>query len=488
MAIFDVTPGYGTIDTLFTYDASEVSDLEDPVDVLQVRWDWESDSVFDTDFSTEKVVTHQFEEGGTFYTTVEVKDADGATDRYTDFVRVGWNNRPPNASFSISPESGFMQDVFTFDASSCSDAEDNNADLLVRWDFEGDGNWDTEFSIEKVTTHQFETAGTYEVTLEVQDSEEATDLATLSLTVGETNQPPTMPSDPTPSDGAVDFSTACTLTWNSIDPEGGELTFDIYFGDGLDQHSESPPLVATGVEANSYICIPLEYETTYYWKIVAKDTYDHVVSGPVWSFTTDSPVNEMGSFTDIRNGKVYKTVQIGEQIWMAENLNIGTMIHSSNGGDYNDGYQKDNSRAEKYCYNNDPANCELYGGLYQWDEAMAYSESEKATGLCPVGWHLPTKSEWRELVLYYEDQGLIAGNELRLGSRSGFQAVFSGYLIFAERRFYDLKQGGYFWSSTLNPDINHLALGRSLFYGNTVFQEDTFQRVSGLPVRCIKDY
>ena len=118
---------------------------------------------------------------------------------------------------------------------------------------------------------------------------------------------------------------------------------------------------------------------------------------------------------------------------------------------------------------------------------MGYMKTEQAKGLCPSGWHIPSQAEWNELAQYYEDNGMVAGEELRLGGRSGFQALFSGYLIFAERKFFDLNQGGYFWSSTVNPNINYMSMGRSVYAGKTEFQEDTFQQVSGLPIRCVKN-
>ncbi len=174
---------------------------------------------------------------------------------------------------------------------------------------------------------------------------------------------------------------------------------------------------------------------------------------------------------------------------MAQNMNAGTMIKASDGGDYNDGYQKDNDKTEKYCYQNDEKNCGIYGALYQWDEGMEFSEAINARGICPSGWHVPNVDEWKELRLFFEeDMGVSAGEQLMWGGKSGFEMLLTGYLIFAERKFYDGGNAGYAWSSTINPDINHLSMGRSVFDGKLDFQEDTFQRVSGLPIRCLKNY
>jgi uncharacterized protein (TIGR02145 family) len=88
--------------------------------------------------------------------------------------------------------------------------------------------------------------------------------------------------------------------------------------------------------------------------------------------------------------QVYNTVLIGNQCWMAENLNVGKMI-------LNDRKMGDNDTIEKWCYENNPENCEVYGGLYQWDEIMKYEFKAGTQGICPNGWHIPTDEEWKIL-------------------------------------------------------------------------------------------
>ncbi len=77
-------------------------------------------------------------------------------------------------------------------------------------------------------------------------------------------------------------------------------------------------------------------------------------------------------------GRTYNTVQIGSQCWLKNNLNIGRMIEDST-------KQNNNTIIEKYCYYNSEVNCKTYGGLYRWDEAMQYSTTEGAQGICPEG-------------------------------------------------------------------------------------------------------
>jgi uncharacterized protein (TIGR02145 family) len=89
-------------------------------------------------------------------------------------------------------------------------------------------------------------------------------------------------------------------------------------------------------------------------------------------------------------GQVYNTIQIFSQCWLKENLNIGTMIQGTQN-------MTDNGVIEKYCYDNLETNCDEWGGLYQWDEMMQYSDTAGIQGICPPNWHIPTDEEIKML-------------------------------------------------------------------------------------------
>ena len=181
-----------------------------------------------------------------------------------------------------------------------------------------------------------------------------------------------------------------------------------------------------------------------------------------------------GTLNDSRDGKKYKTVAIGSQIWMAENLN----------------YEMESSS----CYHNIDDNCTNYGRLYAWKSAI------KA---CPVGWHLPTQAEWDSLFVAVGGTE-IAGQKLKKLGPEGpgyFEYVdeyedsddygFSVLLAGAESGdgeysyYFDLLKNAYFWSST-EADENHVS--RVNFRQNiaSVQHGNSFKKYK-YSVRCLKD-
>lgn len=80
-------------------------------------------------------------------------------------------NTPPKATFTISPNSGATNTIFTFDATVCTDREDHVSVLKVRWDWSNDGVWDTQYLVDKTSQHQFLDSGTYIIAMEIVDTD-----------------------------------------------------------------------------------------------------------------------------------------------------------------------------------------------------------------------------------------------------------------------------------------------------------------------------
>ena len=99
------------------------------------------------------------------------------------------------------------------------------------------------------------------------------------------NNPPNQPSNPNPVNGATGRPVNLTMTWTCTDPDGDPLTYDVYFGT-----NSNPPIASTNRTSASYTPAQLNNNTTYYWKIVAKDNQSHSTSGTVWNFTTQTVV------------------------------------------------------------------------------------------------------------------------------------------------------------------------------------------------------
>jgi uncharacterized protein (TIGR02145 family) len=133
--------------------------------------------------------------------------------------------------------------------------------------------------------------------------------------------------------------------------------------------------------------------------------------------------NTYGFFTDERDGRQYKFVKVGDQFWMAENLDYGERIS---------GHKKptpDDGITQKYYYLDDLDKGATYGGLYTWEEAMNGSPSDEkpvstTQGICPDGWHLPSYGEWFEIMQ-------LAGNDPRkLKSQEGWNIEYDTNYVF----------------------------------------------------------
>lgn len=226
---------------------------------------------------------------------------------------------------------------------------------------------------------------------------------------------------------------------------------------------------------------------------------------------------EYGTLLDERDGQTYRTVKIGDQVWMAENLN-----YAYTGVPYKYGSLREGSftsDSTSWCYDNDPANCDTYGRLYTWAAAMdsvgkwstngkgcGYNKTCSPTypvrGVCPEGWHLPSITEFETLSTAvggvqdedYTKEWNGAGTVLKSTSgwyndgngtdAFGFSALPAGDGYYGGS--YDFEDHyAYFWGSTEYG--SYRAYGMYLAYGYDDARLGDYSKYYGFSVRCLKD-
>jgi PKD repeat protein len=166
----------------FTLNAGSSLDRDAGAAGLQVRWDYEGDGNYDTTFSKIKSAKHRYTQTGVFHPTVEVVDEKGG--HATAQVRIEIvENTPPIASLKVAPLLGTPETDFRFDATDSYDDQSEKAKLSYRFDFEGDGQFDTIFASANSLRHKFTELGKKTALVEVRDYQGAVSQATFSYEV-----------------------------------------------------------------------------------------------------------------------------------------------------------------------------------------------------------------------------------------------------------------------------------------------------------------
>jgi len=299
------------------------------------------------------------------------------------------------------------------------------------------------------------------------------DIVTCSLTSNAeciTNNPATSNSITMSVGEAPDVSfTVCFDTITTLDAKpfklkGGVPLGGTYSGPGVDQITGYFNLALAGVGVKT-----ISYSYTNLFNCSNNAARAISVINP-------APFSCGDSLTDIRDNKKYPTVQIGNQCWLAGNMNHGQQIGASSA-------QRDNCLVEKYCYNDLPANCTQYGALYQWDELMRYEEAEEDQGLCPPGWHVPSETDWNQLFAVYQGNA-FAGSPLLYTGYSGFNVLLAGVEFFNQsHRFADFAS--IMWSSTAHGSFKAWSHGLNE-YNYSVSYYPSY-RSNAFSVRCVRD-
>ena len=201
---------------------------------------------------------------------------------------------------------------------------------------------------------------------------------------------------------------------------------------------------------------------TLLFTIISGDYSRVITAVPTQTQTINS---EFVECTD-PDGTNYPVVTIGNQTWMAENLNYDT--------------------GNSWCYDGNPNNCETYGRLYDWQTALT---------ACPTGWHLPTDAEWTVLINHLGGES-VAGGKMKSTSSlwdypnaannsSGFSGLGGGMYSPSWGSYHDIGFMGFWWSST-EYDSAHASNLTLVDYDDSS-EMWTFDKTFGISIRCVKD-
>ena len=178
----------------------------------------------------------------------------------------------------------------------------------------------------------------------------------------------------------------------------------------------------------------------------------------------------------------YHTVQLGEQCWLKENLNIGEFVMLADTG-------TNNGIIEKNCYDDNQAYCDTLGGLYHWGEIMQYTDIEGSQGICPDDWHVPTKYEWEILENFSDSTQINSALYLKDESLNGtniydFSVLKSGTTDYGYG--WSELENAYYWTSTsLNV---HVAYAKQFNFDiNHIITNSTYKYYIAKALRCLKD-
>ena len=299
-------------------------------------------------------------------------------------------------------------------------------------------------------------------------------------------------SEESSSSLAESSSSVAESSSSEVTPQSSSSSTSVSSSSADVQSSSNEPESSSSSSEDKLNCSELlEGETGWSWDVPKECRFN--------------PDIDYGTMTDERDGKVYRTVKIGDQTWMAENLNF----------DVGQGGSGENVYEWSWCYNNEPKNCEVAGRIYTWAAAIdsvklatdaddpqecgfgkicglaSASSATLVQGVCPTGWHLPSNTEWN--ILFTKVGGKSNAGKV-LKAQTGWIA-YSGVINEDAVGFTALPavNGGYrqtgisavFWSSTENNSDRAYYI--SLYCGDDEVILTHNPKNKDYSVRCVKD-
>jgi uncharacterized protein (TIGR02145 family) len=219
---------------------------------------------------------------------------------------------------------------------------------------------------------------------------------------------------------------------------------------------------------------------------------------PNINFTSiGTPIGKFGDCVKDIDGNTYKTVNIGSQTWMAENLKVSKYNDGTEIPNITNGTEWSNLTTSAWCnYNNSDSIGKIYGKLYNWYTINTNGNKN----VCPTGWHIPKDSEWVNLTQLLGGFLIASGKMKEIGTTnwlfpnsestnsSLFSGIPSGYRSNYNGEFYGINSVT-LWLSSTNYPISTLdnIWGHGLNYANGVEARGPYPKKNGFSIRCIKD-
>ncbi len=432
---FSITPENGNLKTNFLLDGSGSRDDEEPLEQLRFMWDFTHNGSWDTPLSTNPTIHYVFADTGRFEIALQVVDPQNLRRTVTRTIWITDINMRLVADFKWTPESGTTDSIFILDASLSHNLDEDRALLRYSWNLPPDYKW-SPWSYKPDTAMHLRWEDKYMLELRVMDTGSLVNYAKKEMTIYHQNLPPSPKFIIGCGRGNI-LTQFFFNSWPTVDTESLPTSLEVRWDFDGDEKWDT--------EFSKERTVYHNYPVPGTYKIYLEARDPDGLSDTTAQFVEVSPwTNETGLILDQRDGQYYGTVKIGTQWWMSQNLNFAPPDS-----------HKDN--VQKWCYvryTGDPIHwCDILGGLYNCYHATREDYYGEVRGICPRGWHMPSRQEWETLV--NQVGGWDQADKLLPGGNTDFNALYAGYYTIEASDDFPkaLNMATFFWSFNKMADI-----------------------------------
>jgi uncharacterized protein (TIGR02145 family) len=442
---FEVSPDSGNYLTNFSFDASLTRDDEDSLGTLKFRWDFVGDGKFNTSYSHNPVASWKYESSGLYHPKLEVVDPSGKAATFSAELKVNRIDTLIVPLFTINDSLIRVGDTLRLDASSSYRTGDSKVEFYYSWFLPNRVEW-TDPSVDPMITSIVGQSGPFSIGLRITDRK--TNLfnsVSRNFYAATQNMPPIARFETSSTFGNIrtQFLFDCwTSSDDNLAPSEIEVRWD-FDGDG----AWDTPWTRDKTIFHQYT-IAGDYSVGLIVRDDLKQTalFSKTIHVSPWT-------NETGFMRDPRDAQYYGTVHLGNQWWMAENLNFAIPQKLREGV------------LQWLCLFEQGNWCDQVGKLYRVGAVIENRTDPEFVEVCPPGWKIPSKEDWE--ALFQSIGGLDNAKELRTGGKADFNALDMGYgtyrflevngvIVDTIYEFHETFQRAWFLSTSTPYDPQHL--------------------------------